>query len=198
MKNDRQDLESRITGLSGDELLTALINRKEYTSEAAEIIVKESLRRGVIHNEDDLLSPQFNPSPRKFSFFPFPETEFSRDKILKSLMRSVMLPGVIPVYFGVMKFSFPKYTEGVILISVGAVWVIMALIVMLKSERRLIIPMAFLLLLSALYAGRIMLAYQHLRWTDIFIPVLLYIFITYCLIYTFILLRKARRETREL
>lgn len=188
-------MEERILGLSREELLEALKNRKEYKPEAAEIIVRESFRRGLIGSEDDLNSPQFNAAPRRFTIFPCPESEHSRGKIVKSLMRSAMIAGVIPVYYGLLKFSIPKIAEGGILVSVGAIWILMALVIMLKEERKLVFPMFFLLILSSLYAGRIMLAYQHLRWTDIFIPGILFLYLVYCLTYTFVLLKKANPGT---
>jgi hypothetical protein len=109
-------------------------------------------------------------------------------------MRSLMIPGLIPVYFGILKFAIPKYQEGIALIFAGAIWILMALIIMLKSERRLLFPMFLLLLLSMVYGGRIMLAYSHLRWTDIFIPVVLYLFALYSLYYAYILLKGKQGE----
>jgi hypothetical protein len=188
-------MEERILGLSRDELMIALKKRKGYEPEAEVIIVKEAIRRGLIHSENDLDLPEFNPRPGRFTLFPVPESEILRKKIINSMMRSLMIPGVMPIYFGIMKFGIPKYPEGAGLICSGLIWILMALVVMLKSERRLLFPMFLLLLLSMVYGGRIMLAYSYLRWTDIFIPAVLYLFAFYSLFYTNSLLRGKQRET---
>ena len=195
LQDRRTRMEEKILGLSREELMIALKKRKGYEPEAEEIIVKEAKRRGLILSESDLDLPQFNPSSGRFTLFPVPESEASRNKILKSLMRSLMIPGVIPVYFGILKFTISKYPEGVGLIFLGLIWISMALIVMLKSERRLLFPMFLLLLLSIVYGGRIMLAYSHLKWADIFIPVVLYLFAFYALYYANSLLKGRQGET---
>jgi len=182
-------MEERILDLSREELLTALKNRKGYVPEAESIIIKESVRRGLIGSEEDLTRPEFNSTAHRFSFFPYPESEATRTRIVRSLMRSLMIPGVIPLYFGVLKFGIPKVVEGTALVSAGLIWIGMALLVMLKQEKRVLMPMFFLLLLSALYAGRIMMFYASLRWTDVFIPAVLYLFAFYALVYSRILLK---------
>jgi hypothetical protein len=187
-------IEEKILGLSRDELMLALKKRKGYEPEAEEIIVKEALRRGMIQSENDLELPEYNLPKRHFTFFPVPESEVSRKKIISSLMRSLMIPGVIPIYFGILKFGIPKYPEGTALIFSGLIWISMALVVMLKSERRLLFPMFLLVLLSLVYGGRIMLAYSHLRWSDIFIPVVLYFFTFYALFYVHYLIRGKQGE----
>jgi hypothetical protein len=188
-------MEESILGLSRDELMIALKKRKGYEPEAEGIITREAIRRGLIQSKNDLELPEFNPRPRRFTLFPVPESDVSRNRILKSLMRSLMIPGVIPIYFGILKFAIPKYPEGIGLICAGAVWILMALIVMQKSERRLLFPMFLLLILSMLYGGRIMLAYSYLRWTDIFIPAVLCLFAFYSLFYANSLLRGKQTET---
>jgi hypothetical protein len=177
--------------------MIALKKRKGYEPDAEQIIIREAIRRGLIHSGEDLNSPEFNPPSVRFTIFPNPESEISRGKIIKSLMRSVMIPGVIPVYYGILKFAIPKYLEGAALISVGIFWILMALLVTMKSERRLIFPMLFFLILSMVYAGRIIFAHNHLRWTDILVPVVLYIFALYSLIYSYILTGDKKAETKK-
>jgi hypothetical protein len=180
---------NRINGLSNGELITVLKKRKGYQPEAAELAIQEAIRRGIIHSEQDLVSPEFDLPATKFTLFPNPDSEFVRDKIVRSLMRSLMIVAIIPVYFGVMKYEVSKYVEGTGLISLGVIWVAIAWFIMTKSERRLILPMVLLAVMSMIYAGRILFAYQYLRWTDIFFPVVLYFFIFYALFYARSLLR---------
>jgi hypothetical protein len=185
----RHSVEEHILDLPREELLTALKNRKGYEPEAEKIIVRESLRRGLIGSEEDLAMPEFNASVRRFSLFPYPDTEATRIRIIRSLMRSLMIPGVIPVYFGILKFGIPKVAEGAALVSAGVIWIGLALLGMLKNERRALWPMFFLLVLSALYSGRLLLAYANLDWVTVFIPIVLYLFAIYALIYSYVLMK---------
>lgn len=192
-KNNAQDstrpMVDRIQGLSNPELITVLKKRALYQPEAAGMAIQEAIRRGIIHSEEDLHSPEFETSVSRFSIFPYSDSEQIREKIVKSLMRSVMIAAIIPVYFGVMKFLIPKYIEGTCLISTGVIWVAMAWFIMERSERKLILPMIILTVLSIIYTGRIMLAYSHLKWSDYFITIVLYLFIFYALSYTYTLLK---------
>ncbi len=185
----RHRMVNRINGLSDSDLKIALKKRALYQPEAVDLLILEAKSRGIIHNDEDLQSPEFNAPATGFTLFPCPDSAYMRDKIVRSLMRSVMIAAIIPVYFGITKFEVNKYIEGSALISLGVIWVAMAWFVMERRVRKLIVPMGALALLSILYAGRIMMAYQHLSWTDIFIPVVLYLFTFYALYYTWSLLK---------
>jgi hypothetical protein len=191
---DKQDSRYRIANnmnrLTDSELIDVLKKRKLYQPEAAELAILEAIRRGIIHSEQDLFSPGFETPATKFSLFPYPDSDTVRDKILKSLMRSLMIVALIPVYFGVMKFGVSKYAEGTALISLGVIWVALAWFIMNRAERRIIYPMILLTILSMIYAGRILFAFQYLSWTDILFPIILFLFIVYALFYAYTLLRK--------
>lgn len=195
--NVREKMISHIRKLSDSELKTALKKRKLYQPEAAVMLVEEALLRGVIRSEQDLTLPEFETPPSKFTLFPVPDSVIAREKILKSLMRSIMLAAIIPVYQGIMKLTLDKYAEGIGLISLGMLWIALAWFIMEKKEQKLITPMVVLALLSVFYAGRILYYAGHLNWTDILIPVILWIFIFYALLYTRILFRSENNPGKK-
>jgi hypothetical protein len=188
-EDSREKMISHIRKLSDSELQTALKKRKLYQPEAAEQLVKEALLRGVIRNEQDLLLPEFEAPASKFSLFPVPDSLVTREKTIKSLMRTLMIAGIMPVYHGITKLTLDKYTEGIGLISLGVFWFALAWFIMEKKETKLITPMIILTLLSIVYAGRIMFYIGQLNWIDVLVPAVLWIFIFYALTFTRILLR---------
>ena len=101
-----------------------------------------------------------------------------------------MIPGLIPIIYGVTKFLLPKYAEGAGLISLGVIWIAMIWFVMERKEKRLILPLFLLALLSMIYAGRLLSFFKYLKVIDVLVPLVLYALIFYFLFYVLSLLRK--------
>lgn len=190
-------IEERIRGLSRDELLMALRMRKHYQPEAAAAAVKEAIRRGLIRTEEELSLPEFDEPDQKFTLFPCPESKNARINLFRSLLRGVMIAGIIPVVYGIMKFPLMEVVEGVALISLGVVWIAMAWFIMERHEKRLILPMGILALLSMVYAIRILMLFKYPEWSDFIIPGVLYVVIFYFLLYARSLLRKFTPSGQE-
>ncbi len=133
----------------------------------------------------------------KYTFFPCPENKNARIKLFRSLLRGIMIAGIIPVVYGIMKFPLREYVEGVALISLGAVWIGMAWFIMERHEKRLFVPMGILALLSMVYTGRILLLFKYPEWSDFLVPVVLYGVIFYFLLYARNLLRKFTPSGQE-
>lgn len=182
---------SKIRALSHEELVQALKMRKHYQPEAAEEAVREALRRGIIRREEDLASPEFEEPVRKFSLFPCPDDAHGKSRLFRSLLRGLMIAGLIPLIYGVTKFLIPKYSEGATLISLGIIWIAIAWFVMEHREIRLLLPMFILTLMSMAYVGRIFFFFRFLKWIDLLVPVVLFALIFYFLFYVRSLLRKS-------
>lgn len=191
-----QQLKERMQGYPDEELITILKKRKHYRPEAAKLATEEAIRRGLIHSEQDLFSPKFETPPLKFSFFPYIDNETTRVRVIKSLSRSLMITGIIPIIWGIMKFPLQKYLEGASLLSLGLIWTGMAWLVMTRRERRFLSPLFVIALLSAIYAVRILLAFQQLRPMDILVPAVVYGIVFYALFYIRSLLKKTTEPGR--
>ncbi len=181
---------SKIRALSHGELVKALKMRKHYQPEAAEEAVREALRRGIIRSEEDLASPEFEEPVRKFSLFPCPEDAYGKSRLFRSLLRGLMGAGLIPLIYGIIKFLIPKYAEGAALISLGVIWIAMAWFIMERREKRLVLPMFILTLMSMAYVVRILFFFQFLKWIDVLVPAVLFALIIYFLFYVHSLLRR--------
>lgn len=196
-ENGNLTLSERIRRLSQGELVMLLRKRRHYRPEAVEEAVNEALRRGIIRSEEDLLQPAFSEPRGGFSFFPTPDHEAGKEKLLKSLLRGVMIAGVIPIIYGVLKFTIQKYVEGSGLISLGIIWIALAWWVMEKHEKKVMFGQLLLLFFSLIYTLRIMLSFQHLRWSDFLFPFVLYGVLVYFLLYVRRLLGDAGSDPRE-
>ena len=176
-------LAERMQEYSDEEILAILTKLKLYEPEAQKIAVDEAIRRKLIHSEQDLFSPGFRPAPSRFTLFPHPEKKESILKIIRSLSRALLIAGVIPVVFGILKFQVAKYAEGSALVLTGLVWITFMWMVDARQDRRFWSPLLVILLLSALYAGRILVLLKGLRTMDYVIPDTLFLLIFYALFY---------------
>lgn len=166
-----------------DELITALKKRRLYQPEAAAAAIREALRRGVIRKEEDLETEKFSEPEKRFTLFPFPEKLSAQIRLFRSLCRGLLVSGVIPGYYGVLKFTLGKYVEGAALVSFGAIWVILLFLLMTKFERRLVFPLIFIAVFALIYATRLLFQFRSLSWFDILVPIVLFGVILYSLLY---------------
>jgi hypothetical protein len=180
------------------ELVDALKKRKLYQPEAAALLVRMAILRGIIRTEEDLDSPEFTDSGSGFTLFPCSENEVSRDKLFRSLIRSLMVAGVIPIAFGIFKFTLQKYVEGAGMISLGIIWMAAAWFIMEKREMKLLYPMLALVLLSLMYVIRILMLFDTLRWSDIMVTSVLYLALFYLIFYTRSILNRVKSSKGKL
>lgn len=80
-------MEERIRSLTRSELMMVLRRRKDYRPEAVQVAIAEALRRGLIAGEEDLDRPEFGEPVNMFTFFPAPDQQEGRVRLLRSLLR---------------------------------------------------------------------------------------------------------------
>jgi hypothetical protein len=176
-------LADKMREYSDEEILSILRKIKLYEPEAQKIATEEAVRRKLIHSEQDLFSPNFRPEPSLFTIFPHPEKKESILKIIRSMSRALLIAGVIPIVFGFLKFQVAKYAEGSSLILTGLVWMTFMWVIYSRQDRRFWSPLLVILILSALYAGRILVLLKGLRTMDYVIPAILFALVFYSLFY---------------
>lgn len=164
--------------------------RDQYQRSAVDFAIREALRRGLIRSEEDLGDPEFRQEPAHFTLFPIPGKTETRTKLFRSLCRSLMITGAIPAFYGILKLTEHNYTEGTALISLGIIWIGTSWFLMERSEKKLIFPLPFLILISIPYVIRIMSWHASLKWIDYFIPLVVYGLIIYSLSYVHAILKK--------
>lgn len=116
------DFSEIMSGLTDEELVKALKKRNLYQPEAARSAMDEAIKRGLIHSEDDLLSETYKTQPLKTGLFPEIENDQVREKIRKSISRSLLIAGVLPIVFGVVRINSGNINEGISALIFGLVW----------------------------------------------------------------------------
>ena len=187
----REHLETKIKEYSDEEILSILRKFKLYEPVAQEIALEEAMRRNLIQSEQELVSFGNTTEKLTFSLFPLPAKAETIFKIIRSISRSLLIAGVIPVVFGILKFQVLKYTEGSALVLAGLIWMSSSWMIYIRQDRRFWAPMLVIALLSAAFVARILLLLKGLRTMDYVVPGVLFLVVFYCIFYLRFLDRKS-------
>ncbi len=118
----KPDFEKAMGKLSDEELIRALEKRNLYQPEAARSAVDEAIKRGLINSEDDLISEKYRAQPLKTRLFPKIENSDSRMKTRKSISRSLLISGILPLIFGVLRMQSGNFNEAALILFFGFIW----------------------------------------------------------------------------
>jgi len=180
------DFRTQIPELPDEEIVYILKRRHYYLEEAKKMAIDEAVKRGIINSEQDLFSDEYNVKPVKFSLFPKIEDAENRIKITKSIARVLIISGVLPAVWGIIRLNFGALTEGIVLIVFGATWIFYSAKVMLRFKKTQVWILIVLLLFSSLYFIKIVLLRKGIFvFMDFFIPAVLYLLIVYGLIFLY-------------
>jgi hypothetical protein len=178
------DYKKLIPELPDEEIVYILKRRSYYQEQARELAISEAIKRGIINSEQDLFSDEYHVKPVNFSLFPSIEDKKNREKITKSIARVLLICGVLPFVWGIIRLNFGALTEGIVLIIFGATWIFCAARIMLKYRKENVLILYLLLFISCAYFIKIILLKKGtFIFMDIFIPVVLYLFIVYGLLF---------------
>jgi hypothetical protein len=107
--NDNSDVNSyeyKLTKVSNDEIISILRYREHFQPNAVKAAIKEALNRGIIQSVDELDNDEFKPQqmpPR--SMFPLANTLNHNTLLLRSLCRIFYGFGLIPIVYGLIRYS---------------------------------------------------------------------------------------------
>jgi len=177
------DFRDSIPEYSDEEILKILIKRKQYQPEAADLAVQEAIRRRLINSEQDLFEEEFQETPASFQLFPFIEKKEIRIKIRKSIARALLIVGVIPFVWGVLKITESNLFEGILLILLGGIWIFAAGQIMSGVVSKMVGLLFVMLFASVAYIVKLFLGMKGLSVMDFAVPVILVLFITYGLLF---------------
>jgi len=168
-ENDLPGFEQIIEGYTDAELRNVLKKRKLYQKDAADFAIHEAIKRGMIYSEQDLFAREFNHEPEKSSIFPSIENEKARAKFKKSITRSLLVMGVIPLVWGGLRIFEGLIPEGILIFVFGAAWSLTSFQLMRSVNMKLVYFMFFLLALLIAYLVKTMIAANSLTTIDILI-----------------------------
>lgn len=156
-----------IANYSDEELRKVLKKRKLYQKEAADFAIEEAIKRGLIFTEQDLFSPEFQQEPGKFTLFPAIENEKARTKFIKSIARSLLILGALPLVMGGMKIFETQSLEGILIFLFGAVWGIVSFQFLRSVKMNQIILMYLLLAVAVGYVVKMFVSAGYAKITDV-------------------------------
>ena len=120
--------EELIPKYSEEELLNVLRKRSYYTKEAADLAIQEAIKRGIINSEQDLFSEKFKEEKLQFSWFPVPQNKEARHKLRRSIIRSMVGAGLIPLVFGAYQIYRGYGAHSEIYVAFGLLWIVLSIL----------------------------------------------------------------------
>ncbi len=180
---EEPDYEKLYAEYPDEEIIAILKKRKHYRKEAAIQAIQEAIKRGIINSEQDLISEDYAVEPLKFSIIPDIENETARKKIRKSLSRSLMILGVVPVIWGTIKIIYNMFLEGSLLMLLGIIWIFISY-KQIKNVSAKFISLQFVLLASAaIYIWRDFSRLKGHSLMDILVAIIGFGFVIYALLF---------------
>lgn len=180
---NKADFKTLIPGYEDHEIIEILKKRKYYQPEAADLAVKEAIKRGIIHSEQDLFAEEFRVKPMEYKLFPVIEKEEQKNKIRRSIARGLIITGAIPIVWGVIRAVDGVIAEGIILIILGALWSFLAIRIFHKMEKDKVYYLFILLGLSLIYVTKIFISLRSVAIMDGFVLIFLSGLIVYGLLF---------------
>lgn len=177
------EFEVMMKEMSDEQLKAVLKKRIHYQAEAAGAALKEALRRGIIHSEEDLYAPELKPEPIKRKLFPVIEREKNRKKIRRSVARSLLIAGILPAIFGVVKINAGFFWEGLAFEVFGLIWMGIAFTLMRKYSVLSVRSLLVLTGLSIVYVLSMFIGAKQIVFMDGFIVTIVYLLVLYSLLF---------------
>lgn len=164
---------------SDDELVKVLKKRKHYQPEAARHAVEEAVSRGIINSEQDLYSEKFTEISPKTKLFPEIENPVARKKVRRSISRSLLLVGVIPLVWCLARWNVNTLPVSMMVLSYSLLWIGLSAGLSITKNVRFAYGLLFLLVPGLIFLVRMMLQNRFLLAYEIVVPVMLTFLILY-------------------
>jgi hypothetical protein len=178
-ENAEPEFKRIIAGYTDDELRKVLKKRKLYQKDAADFAIQEAIKRGLIYSEQDLFAVEFKHEPEKFSIFPTIENEKARGKFRKSIARSLLILGILPVVWGGIKIFETQSFEGILIFIFGVAWSFTSFQLMHTVKMKLLYFLFLLLLLLIGYLIKTIISAYSLTTIDVLFIIITVGFVFY-------------------
>jgi len=182
-ENINSDLEKIINKHSDDQILEILKKREYYQPEAVRAAVKEAIERKLIHSEQDLFSPDFSIEPLKRKLIPDIIKEKNKIRIRKSLGRSLLIAGILPLIFGLLRYNSSQVFEGIAMFVFGLIWIFLSAQIIREGSKNAVGLLLLSTTLSLFYVGYRFAESKSVIFMDFFIVSLIYLLIFYGLFF---------------
>jgi len=182
-ETNNSDLQEIFNKHTDEQILEILKKREHYQPEAVDVAVKEAISRKLIHSEQDLFSPEFSPEPLKRKLIPEIHREKNKNRIRKSLGRSLLIAGVLPLIFGFVRYNSGQLFEGIGILVFGLTWMFLSAQIIRKGSKSVIHLLLGIAFASLIYVGYLFADSKSVIFMDVFITGVLYLLVFYGLFF---------------
>lgn len=179
----KSNLQEIINKHTDEQIREILKKRTYYQPEAVEIAVQEAIDRELIHSEQDLFSPEFSADPLKPKLIPEIQREKNRNRIRKSLGRSLLIAGVLPLILGFIQYNNNRMIEGGALLVFGLGWMFLSARIIRKGSAKTVGVMLLSAVLSLFYVVYLFAESKSAIFMDVFIAATIYFLLFYGLFF---------------
>ncbi len=181
------DYRINIPEYSDEKIVEILKMRDHYQKDAANLAIKEAIKRGILFSEQDLFSEEYHVEPLEFSLFPNIHRKRNKENIRKSIARSFVIAGVIPLVYGILQLNQGKNSEGIVLLISGVMWILLSGQLIKTYLRKNMLGLCCFILLGIIYLVWKLSQLKGLGFFDYFIPFVSVVLISYGLYFIKIL-----------
>src|SRR6056297_307546 len=182
-ETNNSDLQEIFNKHTDEQILEILKKREHYQPEAVDVAVKEAISSKLIHSEQDLFSPEFSPEPLKRKLIPEIHREKNKNRIRKSLGRSLLIAGVLPLIFGFVRYNSGQLFEGIGILVFGLTWMFLSAQIIRKGSKSVIHLLLGIAFASLIYVGYLFADSKSVIFMDAFIIAVLYLLVFYGLFF---------------
>lgn len=172
----------RMENASDEELISILKKRRGYQPKAVEIVTREAIRRGIIHSEQDLWAEVFQEEEKGSLLFPVIEDDEVKQKLRRSLIRALLICGLVPGIYGVIQLYQQKNIWGILPLLFSLLW-LLAAFSLRKTHREVVIRTMLVAVALALLMVFFFLPVSVTEVMDYLVLILLTVLPVYALLY---------------
>lgn len=181
--NTKSDFKTEIPEYSDEKIIEILKQRDYYLPEAAKLVIDEAIKRGIIFSEQDLFAEEYKVEPLQFSMIPKIVKPENKDNIRRSIARSLVICGVLPLVYGLVKLNSGSTFEGGLILLIGLAWIFSSSQLIKAYQKVFVFVLMAASTISLAYIlHKLILAKGHVVM-DFFIPLSLFALILYGLVF---------------
>lgn len=147
-KIEEVDLAQIISSHPDEKLIEILKKRDYYRREAVKLAIEEAIKRGIIFSEQDLFAEEYKVKKLNLSILPEITKSENKQAIRKSIARSLVLVGIIPLVLGLSPLKTQPFTECAHLIIFALLWMYSSA-QLVRSYQNIFVNTLFILTIGA-------------------------------------------------
>lgn len=181
--NTTSDFNIDIPEYSDERIIEILKQRDHYQTEAAKLAIDEAIKRGIIYSEQDLFADEYKVEPLESSIIPKIVKQENKNKIRRSIARSLVICGVLPMVYGLVKMNSGSTIEDGLILFVGIGWIFCSSQLIKAYQKVFVFTLMAASTISLAYILLKLLLAKSFVFMDFFIPLSLCLLIIYGLFF---------------